>query len=131
ITSLAKKWGEEPLTKDPPSKELLERMGFTELTPGAVVDDVELALEQPAVFYFTNEKGEIETFTVRVGSPSQGREPDDCRLTFVHAASNSRSWGGGGNPHGTSLSGVGQVTFQAEPIKDSAKYRLTIRLPSS
>ena len=112
-------------TLDP---ELLETLGFVEITPEGVADR-ELGLDEAALFYARGD-GELRTVAVRVVTQSGAGEAR-YGLAHVEAWDGVRSWGTGTLNHYISVDGLGSVTFHAEPIDDRPRFRLSTRVEAT
>ncbi len=120
---------EEELPRDATLEpELLETLGFVEITPEGVADR-ELALEEPALFYARGD-GQLRTIAVRVVKQAGGGEAS-YGLAHVEAWDGARSWGTGPLTYSRTLEGLGSVTFHAEPIDGQPRFRLSTRVEAT
>jgi hypothetical protein len=129
IDKLAEELEEELPREAMIEPELLETLGFAEITTEGVADR-ELGLDEAALFY-AREDGQLKTIAVRVVKQS-GPGEATYGLAHVEARDGTRSWGTtGGLELFTRVDGLGHVNFHAEPIDDRPRFRLSTRVDPS
>lgn len=111
---LAKNLGDEKALDKPIDVTRLAGFGFTELKHGQTVPPREVALDEPAHYYFVDPKGKLHTVSVRVIRPGGGNT-GACDLASVESTEHGRSWGSGGAVRHCSLEDGHSVNFQFAP----------------
>ena len=135
IKGLAKKLGNEALTKKLADAAQLKKMGFIELKPGAETPKVNLALGETALFFARTDKGELKSITLRVVRNTRKGTKAPYSVAHVIASKDTRSWGDGGvvsearaASQFLNVDGVCRIQFLIRKVPNEKRFGLTITI---
>ncbi|MBN2476639.1 MAG: hypothetical protein JXB62_18660 [Pirellulales bacterium] len=140
IRQLAKKLGDEKLAEVEPDPAIFAELGFVELKPGVEVPPIELALNEPAHFFW---RADAKLATLSVSAVREASPGGAAQYQLVHVKSfrGGRSWGQGTHiaqeeperlappPNlSVSLDGLGHAEITVVKLPGKKRFRLSTTL---
>ena len=123
---MAKTLGDETLATKRLGRKLLTEIGFQELKPGAKIPDQELALDEPACFFFTTQQTVLTILSLRVGRQISAEGLASEQLIRVESGQNTSSRSAGGMTSSADVEGE-NAQFEVTRVGEG-RYRLTTKI---
>ena len=134
IRRLAKELGDDKLHEKTLDEALCRELGFIELKAGGV-PELEVALDEPAIFFGRTDRNQLKTITVRVVRAARVDGKATWALAHVDACGSERSWGSGGTiqegrpaAHHTRLNGVCTVVIKVANVPGKERFRVSVEV---